>query len=1159
MYSLLNRIVAIGLTVLLISSLFAPVGSVTAATQTADTVEIRLEPTNATVDAGDTQTFDVIVDGADEISAFEFTLTQSEPGVSPFESFELAVDASFDETNVTDDTVAVDVGSGAEPIDASGGLTLGTVTISADESGQSELGFANGTEGVSIADELGEQYSVDSATGTTVTVEGELTDPAIDVSPASSEIDINDTASLTVGADVLPNGLSTYSVTLGYDPDVLSVSDDDVTTPAASTDDVTVSNGTIQIEATANSTTSLENVTLAAIDVLGVSEGESQLTVESVSASGADETAYEPRSIENASVSVLPPETDTSVEFRLPSNEIDAGDEVTGQVVVVGASNGINAYDLNLSVANSSVARVSDVTLTGEPNFDDSSVSDDESTAIVSAGMGDNAHGPASETTIANVTLSGVQSGTTNVTVDQSAGPSVQDRDGIEYTLDSFSGSSLSVTGEITDPTVAVSPDESTISVDESVNMSVEASDLVRGLSEISYTLSVDDSVVDSEISVPGASDVEVSEADGQITVDATRSEPVENAEATLGTLQLIGVAAGDTAVTIESIDLADDGGIQYEPREVTNGSTRVLAGGETTLEFRADDDELAAGEETTGDLVVTNVPEGVNAFSVNVTSDDPSVASFESIDLAGSPKFPDSSVSADGSVASVSAGMGDTPHPGADEIRLGTVTIAADSEGTTSFDIQSGYQVDNTDGVTYEIGSTTGDSLSVSGEISDPSVEIRPESVETDVGNSTTTSIVASDLVSGLSTVSYEVSVDDSVADISDVTVPDADSSVTDVSIADGTATVETTFEDNLSGETRVLGEIELVGTDGGSSNVTIDSIELSDSEDTAYDIRKVTNGSITVLSGAEGVSVGVELQRNEIPRSGSLTGEVVVYDADRGIGAYDMNLSIDNESVAAFETIDPTNNPSFDQSEVIESDIIELSAGMGPNVHDPGDVVIATFTVQPAAVGSVSIDIEEPRVVDTDNAQYDILATESADLTVAESLAIFEVESVSDRNLSTGTLDAVSFTGSVTNVGDQADTQDVELYIDDERVATKSVELGVNASETVTFEDVSIDKPPGEYTYRIETKSDSASGMLTITSGPPVVLGDEAPRDLDGDGTFEDVNGDGQFDIFDVQSLNANLETEPVQENSGFFKFTGGDGSADVFDVQALFQQLD
>ena len=73
----------------------------------------------------------------------------------------------------------------------------------------------------------------------------------------------------------------------------------------------------------------------------------------------------------------------------------------------------------------------------------------------------------------------------------------------------------------------------------------------------------------------------------------------------------------------------------------------------------------------------------------------------------------------------------------------------------------------------------------------------------------------------------------------------------------------------------------------------------------------------------------------------------------------------------------------------------------------------------------------------------------------------------------------------------------------------------------------------------------------------GPPLVVGDEPPRDLDGDGLYRDLNGDGQLTVADVQIFFQQRDSDVVQDNVAAFDFRT-DGALSIGDVQVLFQEF-
>ncbi len=77
-----------------------------------------------------------------------------------------------------------------------------------------------------------------------------------------------------------------------------------------------------------------------------------------------------------------------------------------------------------------------------------------------------------------------------------------------------------------------------------------------------------------------------------------------------------------------------------------------------------------------------------------------------------------------------------------------------------------------------------------------------------------------------------------------------------------------------------------------------------------------------------------------------------------------------------------------------------------------------------------------------------------------------------------------------------------------------------------------------------------------VTVT-GPPPVVGDDAPTDRTGDGLYDDITGDGTLTIADVQALFDHKENASAYPQLFDFSGLGGD-SVTIFDVQALFNRF-
>ncbi|PSP37739.1 hypothetical protein BRC66_06105, partial [Halobacteriales archaeon QH_2_66_30] len=123
------------------------------------------------------------------------------------------------------------------------------------------------------------------------------------------------------------------------------------------------------------------------------------------------------------------------------------------------------------------------------------------------------------------------------------------------------------------------------------------------------------------------------------------------------------------------------------------------------------------------------------------------------------------------------------------------------------------------------------------------------------------------------------------------------------------------------------------------------------------------------------------------------------------------------------------------------------------------------------------------------------------------------------------------------------------------DVEVASLTLSGESTGSTTVSLSGVAVDDDSNE-PYDV-TEVTGADVTVSDEPGPPPVVGDDPPQDLNGDGLYRDVNGDGQLTIADVQVFFNNRNDPVVQNNAEFFNFDGAEpAEVTIADIQALFQ---
>jgi subtilisin family serine protease len=154
------------------------------------------------------------------------------------------------------------------------------------------------------------------------------------------------------------------------------------------------------------------------------------------------------------------------------------------------------------------------------------------------------------------------------------------------------------------------------------------------------------------------------------------------------------------------------------------------------------------------------------------------------------------------------------------------------------------------------------------------------------------------------------------------------------------------------------------------------------------------------------------------------------------------------------------------------------------------------------------------------------------------------------------------LELTATVFNFGSQEGGSTLNYSFDGVFVDSADVSAAPGETDTATFEFDTSRVVRGEYQHALSTAYDATDPIpirVGPSQGPPAIVGDSEPRDLDGDGLFEDVDGDGQFTVSDVQVFFQNLDSDVVQNNAQFFNFDGEEpAEVTIGDVQALFQLL-
>lgn len=514
-----------------------------------------------------------------------------------------------------------------------------------------------------------------------------------------------------------------------------------------------------------------------------------------------------------------------------------------------------------------------------------------------------------------------------------------------------------------------------------------------------------------------------------------------------------------------------------------------AAAAGSTDVELAPATATVDGGNTTTFDLVVTNASGGIGAYDFTVSTD-ASVAEITAVEFrAGS--ITDKNISADGSSATFKAFGGDTNDTGS--VTVATITVEGASAGSAAVDVTVNTLGDE-EGHAYTVNEVRGADLTVEG----------------DTGGSTSVELanaqVSPSTVDEETTVNHQLTFDalgvsdDGQADTFTVTLPDAVTleSVNDVSVVDANGdTVSLSDGPTTNGNEITFGVSPDSSADARDLSVTADvnvSFPAVDSDTTkAIDVSASdsSNGNASAsvdltiqdtdtTTEPSGPTLDIEPSEQSVSTSGTVTYDIVLNEADGGVGAYDFTVSTD-ASVATITDIELGGDPGFpDVTYASDNSSVEVKA-FGADTADTGPVTVATITVAGESEGDATLDLSVSALGKESGQPYNLSAVNDGTVSVtADPVSRFEVTDVSVPDVVVG--NNVTAAATVRNTGDAAGSQTVEFTLGGEVRASETVSLDGGESTQVSFTVDTTGDDAGTYQFGVQTDDDTTTGQIEL-----------------------------------------------------------------------------
>ncbi|MGB9956582.1 PKD domain-containing protein [Haloferax prahovense] len=436
--------------------------------------------------------------------------------------------------------------------------------------------------------------------------------------------------------------------------------------------------------------------------------------------------------------------------------------------------------------------------------------------------------------------------------------------------------------------------------------------------------------------------------------------------------------------------------------------------------------------------------------------------------------------------------------------------------------------------------------------------VRLSPVNQSVEANDTTTVDIVVENASEGVR--SYDVSVlleRDGVASVADVELK-GDPGFSDVTPGDDRQRVRITAgtADTATGSNVTIATVTFTANGTGTAPVALSVNALGDSDNVAYSVSRTVNGSLTVgdADAGEDTTAPVADAGDDLTTPVNTTVTLNASGSTDNVGIDTYQWDLDGDGTVERTTETPTVTTSFARpgTTAVELSVIDAAG------NTDSDTVNVTAVSDSEGV-TVRLDPESSRVSRGNETAVDVVVEN-----VTNGVRSYDI-SVSTAAGSPVTFENATLAGDpgfrsvdISPNGDRisitaaaADTPDTGAVT----VATVTVRGTHSGTATLEATVTALGDEDNE-PYTVGTVSNT-SVTVGQRTGPPAIVADRLPTDVDNDGVYEDINGDGNVSVSDVQAMFANRDDDALRQQRGAFDFTG-DGDINIVDVQRLFADV-
>jgi hypothetical protein len=229
----------------------------------------------------------------------------------------------------------------------------------------------------------------------------------------------------------------------------------------------------------------------------------------------------------------------------------------------------------------------------------------------------------------------------------------------------------------------------------------------------------------------------------------------------------------------------------------------------------------------------------------------------------------------------------------------------------------------------------------------------------------------------------------------------------------------------------------------------------------------------TIGVAAAAGTTDIGVTAERDALTSGETTTVEIVVEDADGGVGALNATVTLSNPDIASVENVTIHGDPRLERI-TERDDGVGLSAALA-DTDDVGSVTVATVVLRAEQPGQTSVDLDVRALGDEDGAAYSVGNIDRPTITVNDVSG-----SSSDAQTSSGSVDDEAASESV----DEGATPEST----DDEAASESTDDGSTDSSANQESGDNDDTTGGD--DQSGSAGSASAGQLVETAGGPMAV---------------------------------------------------------------------